>query len=114
LKGVLSLFLVRAGLLAALVVGISGCVQTPVPSERPAAARLMISRGVNGVNMQWKGEVGSTYTLYYKDPMGADMSWRPVPGYQGIRGTGELIEVRDSSAAAKHRQYRVHTDSMKL
>lgn len=111
-RGVKGFLKPAALLLLMLLSGMAGCVQTPAPSER-SAARLMISRGVNGVNMQWKGEEGSTYTLYYKDPMGTDTSWKPVPGYQGVRGAGKLIEVRDSSPEAKHRQYRVHTDSMK-
>ena len=86
-----------------------GCVQAQSRPDRPKPAKLMISRGVNGVNMQWKGEVGTTYTLYYKDTVGTDTSWKIVPRYQHIQGRGELIEFRDTAPTAKSRRYRVHT-----
>jgi hypothetical protein len=98
-------------LLAVLLIS-SGCVQGRMNPEGPKPAKLMISRGVNGVTMQWKGEVGTTYTLYYRDGSGPQASWKPVPGYEEKLGTGDLITFQDRSPMAKQRQFRVHTLSI--
>lgn len=86
-----------------------GCVQAQANSQRPEAARLMISRGANGVNMQWMGKEDTVYTLYYRDTVGTDTAWKPVPGYQNVEGRGEMIEFQDTAPTAKTRRYRVHT-----
>ena len=87
----------------------AGCVQAK-PNEKPLeAARLMVTRGANGVNMQWNSELGRVYTLYFRETRGADTAWKPVPGYEKIQGTGEMIEYRDTSPTAMNRRYRLHT-----
>lgn len=83
-----------------------------MPSERPEPAQLMISRGVNGVVMQWHGDPGTTYTLYYKDTVGTDTAWKAMPGYENVKGTGNLIRLEDNASTAKTRRYRVHTVSI--
>lgn len=94
---------------AVLLLGLcAGCVQAQV-SSRPEPASLMISRGTNGVNMQWEGVDQTVYTLYYRDTVGADTSWKAMPGYENIVGKGELIEFTDKAPTAKSRRYRVHT-----
>lgn len=95
-----------AGFLALLS---TGCVQTRVSSDVPEPAKLMISRGVNGVSMQWHGELGTIYTLYYKDTLGRDTEWKPMPRYENIQGFGRLIQFQDNAPTAKSRRYRVHT-----
>ena len=90
----------------------AGCVKTPVYAETPQPARLLISKGVNGVNMQWKGKEGVDYALYYRETVGVDQGWKIVPGFQQVTGTGGMIEYRDTSPTAKTRRYRVHTVSL--
>jgi hypothetical protein len=90
----------------------SGCVQTPVYSDQPNPARLIIAKGTNGVNMQWKGEKGMEYALYYRDTVGVDTTWKLVPGFERVVGTGKMIEYSDTSPTAKTRSYRVHTLSL--
>ena len=85
----------------------AGCVSAPSQADDPKPAQLLIARGMNGVNMQWDTEIGKQYTLVYLDPGGTQ--WQPVPGYQTVEGTGELVEVKDTSPGAMQRRYRVRT-----
>ena len=87
----------------------TGCVQSQAFAEKPEPSRLMISRGANGVNMQWKGLEGAFYALYYRDAGAADQGWKIVPGYERVAGTGALIQYRDTAPTARSRKYRVHT-----
>ena len=100
------------GLIVLLAVALSsGCVQTDSRSSQPKPAQLMISRGTNGVNLQWNGEPGAVYTLYYRDTVGMDTEWKIMPGYNQVQGMGEMIAFEDRASTAKSRRYRVHTNT---
>jgi len=98
------------GIVAVLIMAFCvSCVQAKPKADQNEAAKLMISRGANGVNMQWMAEEGVVYTLYYRDTVGSDTAWRPVPGYKKVLGKGELVTFSDAAPTAKTRRYRVHT-----
>ncbi len=73
------------------IILLAGCVSKEV--EPPHQPRLVISQAKDGVvTLSWNSEVGYKYAIDYMDPQ--DKRWKPLPGKDAFRGTGETISVR--------------------
>lgn len=68
---------------------------------------LMVSRGADDAVLSWNTRVGERYTVLYAESREAGARWQPLPGAQGIRGTGAPITIRDPVPAGRPRFYRI-------
>jgi hypothetical protein len=71
--------------------------------------RMLVTRDINGVHLQWESELGKGYTVYYRSPQIPNDPWKELPGAVRIKGTGELIQITDDSENARQRRYRIET-----
>jgi hypothetical protein len=73
------------------VLVLAGCVSEKIePEYRP---QLGMSQGSDGLlTLMLQTRQGYTYTILYEDPQ--SRAWTPLKGYESIKGTGELIEIR--------------------
>lgn len=69
----------------------AGCASAPKePEHRPKLGIAQNSDGV--VTFAISTKEGYIYDIYYEDPK--TRAWKLIPGCDGIRGTGEQIEVQ--------------------
>lgn len=86
-----------------------GCVRVDAARDSREGIRMLVTRDINGVQLQWESERGKGYTIYYRNPRVPNDTWKELPGAVEIRGTGEVIRLTDNSANAHDRKYRIET-----
>lgn len=98
---------IRLAAALGLLAGMAGCVR--VEQKRPIEGQttLLVARAGDAVELSWKTEPGKTYMLLYSEDLGAKGQWRPVPGAEAVRGTGEKFSFKDTVPAAEKRYYRL-------
>lgn len=72
----------------------------PLPQVTSFAAKQ------SSASITFSSLVGRSYRVDYKNNL-TEASWTPLPGADNIRGTGDLLQVTDSSATQGRRFYRV-------
>lgn len=87
-----------------------GCVRVDAARDANEGIRMLVTRDINGVHLQWESELGKGYTVYYREPwVPNDSSWKGLPGAVEIRGTGDVIRITDTTVNARQRKYRIET-----
>lgn len=92
-----------------LVLLSAGCVHREIVQERPVKGQttLFVARAGDSVELSWKTEKDATYMLLCSEDLGGSGHWRPVPGAETLRGTGEKISFRDTVPTSEKRYYRL-------
>ncbi len=86
-----------------------GCVTREIVEKKPRdEVTLMVGRAGEDVTIQWKSQIGRTYTVLYSERMGGGSQWKPLPGATNIAGTGDMITIRDEVPNTMQRYYRLH------
>lgn len=88
-----------------------GCVRVDAARDTREGIRMLVTRDINGVHLQWESELEKGYTVYYREPWVPvpNNTWKELPGAVEIKGTGKLIRLTDDSTHARHRKYRIET-----
>ncbi|MCP5488352.1 MAG: hypothetical protein H7A43_06855 [Verrucomicrobia bacterium] len=102
----------RWGLLACLTLA-AGCVTETLNSRENALAetRLVVTRAGEEVNLSWRSEPGLVYTVYHTAGENLSGRWEPLPGAEQVRGTGDMIYLKDTVPASRQRYYRLQITS---
>lgn len=63
--------------------------------------------------MSWQSSPGRKYTVLYAEARThAEASvWHPLPGYEGLSGTGGQMTAEDTVVQGRPRVYRLHSSS---
>lgn len=93
-------------LLGALAAG-AGCRTVREIEEPLAETTLIVTRAGDATTLRWNSRRGVTYLVLYADRREAKARWRPLPGAERVRGTGETITLTDRIPASQVRYYRV-------
>lgn len=91
--------------LSALLV--SGCATIREEEKPLSEVVLMVSRGSDEAVLSWNSRAGDRYTVLYADSRAAGARWQPLPGAQGLRGTGGMMTIRDPIPSGRPRFYRI-------
>jgi len=86
-----------------------GCVRVEANKQPSRGTRMLVTRDINGVQLQWDSEKDRGYTIYWRNPRVPNDTWKELPGAVEIRGTGETIRIRDDVPNASQRNYRIET-----
>ncbi|MEX2606953.1 MAG: hypothetical protein WD708_06375 [Kiritimatiellia bacterium] len=86
-----------------------GCVRVEAARDSGEGIRMLVTRDINGVQMQWESVEGKGYTVYYREPWIPKNKWKELPGGVELKGTGEVIRLTDTSEDARKRKYRIET-----
>jgi len=98
----IALVVVLLGLMSGI-----GCVSQQVSKGEPLETVLIVAGSGDAVTLQWKAEPGSVYTVVYTDKLGGLSEWKTLPNGQNLLGTGQMITIKDPSANASRRYYRL-------
>lgn len=113
---------VRSGVVAGaccavlLLVAVSGGCTTQSVSSRDLGERSRFLTAIGGgeVKMSWQSRVDRKYTVLYADSRTQTEAvvWHPLPGSQGLRGTGGQMTAEDTVVQGRPRVYRLHSSPL--
>ena len=94
---------------AVMMVGLgAGCTSTRVGPQSEIRSTLVVAKAGDSVKLNWESKPGLLYTVVYSASLGANARWEPLPGYENMPGTGELMSAEDNSPGSETRYYRLH------
>lgn len=70
---------------------------------------MMVARSADEAVLSWSSRRGEEYMILFAESRESNARWRPLPGYERVRGTGETIEIRDPVPQNVPRFYRIVT-----
>lgn len=89
-----------------------GCTtQTASSRDLGERSRFVTAIGGGEAKMSWQSRADRIYTVLYSDARTQTEAavWHPLPGYQGLRGTGGPMTAEDTVVEGNPRVYRLHS-----
>ena len=69
---------------------------------------LIVAQSAGQATLSWQSKTGEYYTVMYTDNLDGKKSiWKVLPQYEAVPGTGNKINLTDTTANASMRFYRL-------
>jgi hypothetical protein len=93
--------------LPVLALALASCVSKTIA---PKATSLVVTRVGRDVTIQWMSETDKVYSVIYSDRLSRGARFQLLPSATRIRGTGQLIRLRDTPPEGVSRLYDLHIE----